>query len=287
MKFRAFIKLSCAIGLASAALLASTGRVHADDTISVGFNTSVPTAYITFTTSSSGATSTEDVYVGAFTNVTDSTNPTALPSSTGFCIDLWHDMAGGESFQGTTSLATSVASQTGWFPYSAYTPSESDPTLTNQLNYLGLVYNSLKGLTGGAYNDAIGAVQLAIWSLIDKNFAVSGVGNDPNGHLLTDFGTSTTGILGLLNGHNETIEGLNLTGYSSSMAGSIPAGTLITVDRSVTSPTNQNDQYQNMIMWGGNANVLASPEPSTMAIAGLGALAFLGYGLKRRKSKAT
>ena len=92
------------------------------------------------------------------------------------------------------------------------------------------------------------------------------------------------GIVGLLNGHNETIEGLNLTGYSSSMAGSIPIGTLITVDRSVTSPTNQNAQYQNMIMWGGNANVLASPEPSTLAIAGLGALAFLGYGLKRRKA---
>ena len=140
-------------------------------------------------------------------------------------------MNGGDSFQGTVSSATNVASQSGWFPYSAYTPRETDPAFTNQLNYLGLVYNSLKGLTGGAYNDAIGAVQLSIWYLIDKNFAVSGVGNDPHGNLLTDFGTSTTGILGLLNGNNETIEGLNLTGYSSSQAGTEPVGTLITVDR--------------------------------------------------------
>ena len=38
-----------------------------------------------------------------------------------------------------------------------------------------------------------------------------------------------------------------------------------------------------MIMWGGNANVLASPEPSTLVIGGL-ALAFVGYGLRRRKA---
>ena len=107
----------------SAALLLATGRVNADDTISVGFNTSVPTAYVTYTTSSSGATSTEDVYVGAFTNVTDSQHPSALPASTAFCIDLWHNMSGGESFQGTTSSATNIASQPGWFPFRAR-PSE-------------------------------------------------------------------------------------------------------------------------------------------------------------------
>jgi hypothetical protein len=272
----------CAIAIVSAALCIATGRVSADDTISVGFDTSVPTAYVTYTTSNTGATTSEDVYVGAFINVTDSTNPSALPTSTGFCIDLWHNMNGGDSFQGTVSSATNVASQTGWFPYSAFTPRETDPAFTNQLNYLGLVYNSLKGLTGGAYNDAIGAVQLSIWYMIDKNFAVSGVGSDPHGNLLTDLGTSTTGILGLLNGHNETIEGLNLTGYSSSQAGTEPVGTLITVDRG-SSPNSE----QNMIMWGGNANVLATPEPSTLAIGGVGALGFLCFGLRRRKALDT
>ena len=156
------------------------------------------------------------------------------------------------------------------------------PALTNQLNYLGLVFNSLKGLSGGAYNDAIGAVQLSIWYLTDKRFAVSGVGNDPNGKLLTDFGTATTGIIGLLNGHNETIEGLALTGYSSSQAGTYPLGTLITVDRNPAVNPAAGTEYQNMIMWGGNANVLATPEPSTLAIGGLGALAFVIYGLRRR-----
>jgi PEP-CTERM motif len=267
--------------LMSAVLLFATGRVNADDTISVGFNTSVPTAYVTYSTSNTGSTTTEDVYVGAFTNVTDSQHPGALPSSTGFCIDLWHNMNGGDSFQGTVSQATNVASQTGWFPYPAYTPRDS-ATLTSQLNYLGTVYNALKGLSGGAYNDAIGAVQLSVWYLIDTHFAVSGVGNDPNGNLLTDFGTSTTGILGLLNGHNETIEGLNLVGYSQS--GTYAAGTLITVDRSATTDSlSPATEYQNMIMWGGNATALATPEPSTLAIGGIGALAFLAYGLRRRK----
>jgi len=273
-----------AICLMAAALLIVAGRVNADDTISFGFNTNVPTAYVTYTTSNSGATSTEDVYVGPFTNVTDSSNPGALHSSTAFCIDMWHNVSAPYTFQGTTSSATNIASQTGWFPYSAYTPRESDPAFTNQQNYLGAVYTSLKGLTGGAYNDAIGAVQLAIWYLTDKNFAVSGVGSDPHGNLLTDFGTSTTGILGLLNGHNETIEGVTLSGYSSSQAGNYAVGTLVTVDRSVAG---QADNYQNLIMWGGNASLATTPEPSTMAIGGLGALAFLGYGLRRRKALDT
>jgi PEP-CTERM motif len=285
MRFRLVSGPKCALGLMSAVVLFATGRVNADDTISVGFDTSVPTAYVTYSTNNTGGTTSEDVYVGAFTNVTDSQNPTALPSSTGFCIDLWHNMNGGDSFQGTVSNAVNVASQAGWFPYPAYTPRESDPSLTNQLNYLGAVYNSLKGLSGGAYNDAIGAVQLSIWYLIDKNFAVSGVASDPHGNLLTDFGTSTTGILGLLNGYNETIEGLNLVGFSSSQAGSYGTGKLITVDRSATTDSlSPATESQNMIMWGGNVNALATPEPSTLAIGGLGALAFLGYGLRRRKA---
>jgi hypothetical protein len=196
-------------------------------------------------------------------------------------------MQGGDSFKGSTTKATGIATQPGWFPFPNYTPREADPGFTNQMNYLGLVFNSLKGLSGGAYNDAIGAVQLSIWYLTDKNFAVSGVGNDPNGKLLTDFGTSTTGILGLLNGHSETIEGLALTGYSSSQAGTYPLGTLITVDRNLAVNPLAGTEYQNMIMWGGNANVLASPEPSTLAIGGLGALALVIYGLRRRHALKT
>ena len=127
-------------------------------------------------------------------------------------------------------------------------------------------------------------MQLSIWYLIDKNFGASGVGNDSHGSLLADFGTSTTGIIGLLNGKNETIEGMNLTGYSSSQAGSYPVGTLISVNRLVTTPTIQSAAYQNMILWGSDQNnALATPEPSTLAIGGLGALAFLGYALRRRK----
>ena len=122
MRVRGYSHRMCAIGFVSATLLVSAGRVNADDTISVGFNTSVPTAYVTYTTSAQGATTTEDVYVGAFTNVTDSQHPSMLPSSTGFCIDLWHNMQGGDTFQGTVSQATNIASQNGWFPYPNFTP---------------------------------------------------------------------------------------------------------------------------------------------------------------------
>ena len=36
--------------------------------------------------------------------------------------------------------------------------------------------------------------------------------------------------------------------------------------------------------YGGTSSVTAVPEPSTMAIAGIGALGMIGYGLRRRKA---
>lgn len=262
--------------LTMAVLSFAAGRAHADVTLSLGFDTSVPTAYVTYSANNTGGTTTEDVYVGPFSVSGSSSVP-----STMFCIDLWHNMSGGESLQGTVSSATNVASQGGWFPYPSYTPRESDPTLTSQLNYLGSVYLSLSaGLSGGARADAVGAIQLGIWYLIDKNFAVSGVGNDPHGQLLSDFGTSTSGIVGLLNGKSETIEGITFAGWSSGSPYS--AGTLVTVDRSVPG---QSDWYQNMIGWSPvtvNVDVQSAPEPSTFVMAGLGALAFIGYAARRR-----
>ena len=148
MRVRLFGRPIHAVCLLSAALLFATGTVNAEDTFSVGFDTNVPTAYITYSTSSTGSTSMVNAYIGAFTNVTDSQNPSALPTSTGFCIDLWHDMSGGQSFRGTVSSATDVASQSGWFPYPVTRVDGLE--LTHELNYLGTVYNSLKGLTGGA-----------------------------------------------------------------------------------------------------------------------------------------
>jgi len=276
-----------AIGLMLTALLFAAGRGNADDTISVGFDTTnVPTGYVTFTNSGTGGKTTEDVYIGPFTNVTDTSNAGAVPS-TMFCIDLWHNLNGGQSFQGTVASATAVASQLT-FPYSGYTPTVGDPQLTSQLNYLGNVYRTLaSALTGTALADAQGAVQLGIWHLIDTQFAVSGISDNSHGQLSTDYqGTGSGGILGLLGGgSSQTIEGINLAAWSS--GGTYSAGTLALVDRTINNGA-QAGVYQDLIGWQGSVNNQSiTPEPSTMAIGGLGALAFLGYGLRRRKASDT
>ncbi len=158
----------------------------------------------------------------------------------------------------------------------------SGPKLTKELNYLGSVYLTLASqLKGGALTDAMGAVQLGIWYLIDKKFTVSHVRNDSHGSLLTDFHgkDGTSGIVGLLSGKSETIEGITIAGWSPT--GTYSAGTLVTVDRS---DCDQSGRYQNMIGWSTPSFQGQSvPEPSTFALAGLGAVAFIGHAVRRRR----
>ena len=106
------------------------------------------------------------------------------------------------------------------------------------------------------------ALQMSIWKLIDTGLTYSNTG------LSTDVGLITS----LLGGTNKIVEGVNLLGYG--LAGTTGyAAKVFYVNRSVSSG-------QNLLTW----DPVAVPEPSTMAIAGLGALGMIGYGLRRRKS---
>lgn len=205
---------------------------------------------------------------------TDSSgNPTGGSSFLGFCIDLWHDEYNPTNFEATTATSSL---QSAVVP-AGVTPSVADPQLTNELNYLGTVFASIDHTN----NDEMGALQLAIWHLIDNNFMVTSWPSDTT--LYSDYqsitgynGTTYSG--GLLGGvSTSAITGSTIQGYNDGLTYS---GAQVLV-------LNQNySQGQNVITWSGGVTITSiTPEPSTFAIGALGALAFIGYGLRRR-SKA-
>jgi hypothetical protein len=188
-------------------------------------------------------------------------------SFTAFSIDLWHAEKTPTNFQATTATS---GFRNAVIP-AAVTPSVADPKLTNELNYLGSVFSQLSS----SNKDQTGALQLAIWHLIDKNFTVrSWPATDKT--LQADY-NAITGSNGLLAGFaNKSLTGTSIAGYAS---GNVYLGGKVLV---------VNQKYQpdeNLVAWPNGVTDPPSlaPEPSTVSIAGLGALAFLGYGLWRRK----
>jgi hypothetical protein len=277
MRRRSLLRSMHVTGLMLVALLFVSRSAKADDTFSVGgLPASTPTATIGFT--NNGSPTSVNAYIVPFTNTTDTT--TGINYGNSFCIDLWHDMSPPTSFQGTIAAATSSPSNptSSMFP----NPVSTGGTFLNQLNYMGYVYTELSSLSDGGA--ALGAVQLALWYLIDgkdPNFSVSG---SSSALMMTDYNGSpgTGGILGLLAGTNETIGGVNLIGFGNAGAGS-ETSQVIAVDR-----TYNGGQYanvdQNLVTWTGGLTItsISTPEPSTFAIGALGAVAFIGYGLRRR-----
>jgi len=214
------------------------------------------------------------------------TDNTTSSSFTGFCIDLYHDQYNNQTYTAPAGTLTSISSTTlsAFFPYTAYT---SD--LVSRLNYLGYVYNQLvvSGIIGD--QDVVGAVQLAIWSSIDKNFSYTT--GDSNLQADTTIITNLMGTAGQngLGGSNQSINftlsngspsvAVTLSAYSTTGDYSGENGQLILIH-----PTPQSPGYnQNVITWGQNITITSiNPEPSSFAIAGLGALGLIGYGLRRR-----
>jgi len=246
-------------GLTLALLLVAGSVVRAQDiTVHVGSVNPSNTSYITYDDSVNNGnhttppTSTENVYVGPFTG--SSTSGTgAIPVLNGglFCVDLWHDQN-----QSTTNLSTvgSTANLAATFPSGV--PSATN--LVNDLNYLGYVYNTL--YHGGNNSTAMAALQMSIWQLVDTRLTYTNTG------LSTDVGLITLLLRGAT---TETVEGVKLLGYGQTGTMGYTAEVLY-VDRVKSSG-------QNLLTW-------CVPEPSSMAIAGLGALGMIGYGLRRRKS---
>jgi len=220
--------------------------------------------------------------------MTDTTHPT-LPTFQAFCIDLYHNVSDGQTTTNSPSFAT-VAGALGFGPTNAGTTGFPIPNYSgyatdfgSKLNYLGYVYETIQG---SAYkNDTylLGAVQLAVWTLLDVNFVASGektgMANDLTAILnaigATAFNGSNQSTFYYDNGtaNGAATTGLSLTGYSTLGNYSDYGGKVLVVHTNLDDGGN----IQNVITWN------PVPEPSSMAIAGLGALGFLAYGLRRRK----
>jgi hypothetical protein len=302
------------------AVLLLVGSSIKADTFSYTFNSGAPTVTIIFdagngsgggngipNTSPGGTSVPETTRAGLFT-VTDNSVSTPPPASSplpanpfqAFCLDLWHSNNESSStpttFTGTAKVAEAVNFAGGQYFPAGYTPSAN---LANQLNYLAMVYDAISKSptppnTATDLN-AVGALQLAIWALIDQKppgsigFRFTGA----NSTMLADYqtiiaglggmtGTNaygytlTTGIDGTHNGTAGIIDSTPFLGYQATGKG-YSGAVVITADGAFNSTRSQN------LLTFGTAISNDLPEPSTMAIAGLGALGFMAYGWRRRK----
>jgi len=277
-----------ASGLMLGVLLLVSSSVKADQYSYTFDTTNSPQVNVTFDPGNSRSSA--STYAGAFT-VTDITNPVGTLQA--FCIDLWHTSS--SPFYATAVGMTS-SSQLNGLLATGYTPNTH---LASQLSYLATVYTNLyNGLTHTttAYYNAIGAVQLAVWSLIDQKppgaagFATSlgnaGLNTDYKAIIQALGGTLSSGpsysasnIDGTHNGtlSPTTVEGVAIANYNAGLTYS--GGVTLLLVNSQTSGSSQN-----LVVFNGSVvTTSVTPEPSTMAIAGLGALGMIGYGWKRRK----
>jgi len=285
-------RLLLASGLTLGVLLLVSSSVKAEN-YNLSFNGG-PGVTAAYDIGGDGTTS-GNTAAGTFT-VTDTG-----PSSPGiqfqaFCIDLWHHAS--SPFVGSAT-ALGTTSQLNGLLATGYNPITLTPTLVNELNYLGTVYNAINtSLTGTAQTEAIGAVQLAIWSLIDQKvgsfngFSFSGVGSGDSA-MITDYvtiikalgGTATTTSSsgsalfvnpGGNNGTPGTIGTAAITAYNT--LNTYSGATFVQV-------ASQNSGSSQNLLEFGTVTITSTvvPEPSSMAIAGLGALGMIGFGWKRRK----
>jgi hypothetical protein len=289
-------------GLTLGVLLIVSSGVKADN-YQTNFTTSSTTAVnILYTNPSSlsQTSSVEGTWAVPFTMKDTTTNATFQA----FCIDLYHNVSNGETTTNNPGFVN-VAGAQGFGVTSTGTTGSPIPNYSayptdfgSKLNYLGYVYNQIETIASGAYkSDAylLGAVQLAVWTLLDKNFVASGeaagMATDLANILKLVGGTNANGSA-LLHPSNDFVlvggSTVNLssdfTAYSTTQPGNYASegGQVLVVH------TNLNDgggtTVQNVITWGNNFTTQSVvPEPSTMAIAGLGALGMIGYGWKRRK----
>ncbi len=265
-------------GLTLALLLVAGSVVRAQDpTVNVGNVTSGVTSNITFDVGNSGLSQNAGfgqhtdftLPTGPFTGSTVGSPGTILNGDL-FCIDLWHGQNPGAVQNMNISTVAALAS--------FITGTEGvnvDPNLAAKLNYLGYVYETVyQGTSGTARNNASAADQLAIWGLIDTGphggFSASGISTS---NAATDYSKIQT----LLGGTGpQTIEGVTVQAYGA--AGTTGYSAEVYLIPSQGAGTNSGGQ--DFLTW----TAVAVPEPSTMAIAGLGALGMIGYGLRRRKS---
>jgi hypothetical protein len=295
-----------ALGLALAVLLWTCGSVRAQsDPYYTWNNTGTPVGVnISFT----GSGGQQPTTAGSFTvqQYTTGATPTATGSTfQAFCIDVWHTQQTGttffsgyngnttnsiffngqNAFAGTPYSLASTGNLTGSSPAvnigSLVVSSLSNPTLANELSYLGTVFNAIQSATGASQDaNALGAMQLALWSIVTRSFT-----STASGTMLTDYNKIATLLAGGSSwSYTGTAHTVSIAAYNSS--DTYTGATVIQVN---SGPGTDPNSDQNVIFWSSSdtgplQQVQSAPEPSTLAIAGLGALAFVGYGLRRRKA---
>jgi len=284
------------MGLALGALLLLGSGVKADNyttNFSLPSDAAVTIAHTNASSPAGAAVTGQNTWAVPF-SVTDTSNSVTFQ---GFCIDLYHTVTNGQTTTNNPSFATVAGSicygatttgTTGNQNFPNYSGYATD--LGSKLNYLGAVYNQLQASSYANDTYLLGAVQLAVWTLLDVKFVASnekggmasdltaimklvgatGVGGTANSTFYTDNGTSA--------GQAVTINGFNP--YSTSANYSALGGVVLLVHTTLS----DGGSIQNIIHWGGiGTTSIGVPEPSALAIAGLGGLGFLAYGCKRRK----
>ena len=114
----------------------------------------------------------EGTWAVPFTVTDTSTNA----SFTGFCIDLYHNVSDGETTTnnpGFVNVAGAVGAGTGGASATPFPNFSGYSDLGSKLNYLGGLFNLFQA-THANDNYLLGAVQLAVWTLLDANFAATG-----------------------------------------------------------------------------------------------------------------
>jgi len=271
--------------LAVGALLLVLGASARADNLSVTVDSSTPLNGLT----SVGGNLNGGQWAGTFI-VQDTSQSNA--TFTAFCTDLSdHVSPGNTPFSG--AVYTGAMPNTLSPPLSTiWTTSYSD--VGHRLDYLltQIMAPSL-GQNGGLTADMAAALQAVIWSVANNATYTGGdsaqttyitdllklVGNPgQNGAKFTS-GTANTGwaALDTANNTGDFFQTSNDATYVSSKE--------ILVVPSPSPPGDGPLQYQVLIGYNTSGVTITSvtPEPSTMAIAGLGALGMIGYGWKRRK----
>ena len=191
--------------------------------------------------------------------------PTAYISFTGSggSIDVYADPQSATNYAGIALYCIDLShdNQLGdTFNVNPFNPTFSTSTYSNPANIVAwALENASTGNTPGDVNQR-GATQLLIWTVIGPGFQVNNFNGDTT--LQNDY----TALL-------------SLTGYNPGL-NYVPGAIFL-------SAVHSGDRFQDLAYApGGFTAQSITPEPSTLAIAGLGALGMIGYGWRRRRRSA-
>jgi len=179
------------------------------------------------------------------------------------------------NFDGNLNISTHAGSTSPGSPTSAQTTS-STTTLINNSGSTITVF-----VTVGSTGFTMPAGNVSVSSSVSATVAVAGASNLLSFNSYVGGNNLQNAITGTTTGSPQT---LNITAIASGLSNAQSFGVNPT-----GSPYAMTERYQitlsghSSITLSGSTVVSPVPEPSSMAIAGLGALGMIGYGVRRRK----